>query len=210
MRAHGHPTLLQAVKRLKKYQNFIEKHDPAVKNSGLFFFNSVGLIRPEVMRHKKKLTETYTPPRKAKILLLAPQTRAKPFHKSKAFAELANKFQHILKEKSDRIHTCFYAAPFGIIPMELDEVYPLSQHEIVLPLDRETVEYVTNQVFDYINRTSYETVMLLNDSENWEKSILNACKKACLKKNIKFKCINTKMKQNKTVLAELEKILLEK
>jgi len=210
MRAHGHPTLLQAVKKLKKYEDFIEKHDSAVKNSGLFFFNSVGLIRPEVMRYKKKLTETYTPPRKAKILLLAPQTRAKPFHKSKTFAELANKFQHIFKEKSDRIHTCFYAAPFGIIPMELDEVYPLSQHEIVLPLDRETVEYVTNQVVHYINRTSYETVILLNDSENWEKFILNACKKACLKQNIKFECINTKMKQNKTVFAELEKILLER
>jgi len=210
MRAHGHPTLLQAVKRLEKYQDFIEKHDNAVKNSGLFFFNSVGLIRPEVIRHRKKLTETYVPPRKAKILLLAPQTRTKPFHKSKNFAELSSKLQRTFKEKSNRIHTCFYAAPFGIIPIELDEVYPLSQHETVLPLDKETVEYVAYRVFDYINRTSYETVMLLNDSENWKKIILNACKKACLKKSIKFKYINTKMKQNKTVLAELGEILLEK
>lgn len=210
MRAHGHPTLLQAVKRLKKYQDFIEKHDSAVKNSGLFFFNSVGLIRPEVIRHRKRLTETYAPPGKTEILLLAPQTRTKPFHKSKTFSELSNKLQHIFKEKTNKIHACFYAAPFGIIPIELDEIYPLSQHETVLPLDKETAEYVANQVFDYINRTSYETVMLLNDSENWGKSILNACKKASLKKNIKFRRINAKMKRNKTVLAELKEILLEK
>ena len=36
----------------------------------------------------------------------------------------------------------FTAAPFGVVPLEFDEVYPLSQHEVALPLDAGTVEYV--------------------------------------------------------------------
>lgn len=201
MRAHGHPALLQAVKRLGKYQDFIEKHDTAVKNSGLFFFNSVGLMRPEVVRHVRKLTEAYIPPRKTRILLLAPQTRTKPFHKSKSFANLSSMLQRRFKRKSKRIHACFYGAPFGIVPIELDEVYPLSQHETVLPLDKETVEYVKNQVVNYINRTDYEMVILFNETENWGQVILNACRKACLEKNIKLEWIKTKVKQNETLLA---------
>ncbi len=194
MRAHGHPALLQALKKLKKYEDFIEKHSPSVKKSGIFFFNSVGLIRPEVVRHRKRLTERYFPPKEAKILLLMPQTRSKPFHKAQEFKKTEKLLQSTLKTRPDKVHICFYAAPFGVIPIELDEVYPLSQHETVLPLDKETITYVANQVADYINRTNYKTIILLNDPENWNKTILSTCKKTCQQKRIKFKTLNIKKK----------------
>jgi len=192
MRAHGHPALLQALKKLKKGEDFIEKHSPTVKRSGIFFFNSVGLIRPEVVRHRNKLAERYSPSKEAKILLLMPQTRSKPFHKAQEFKQTEKLFKSMPKAHSNKIHICFYAAPFGVIPIELDEVYPLSQHETVLPLDKETVDYVANQVADYINRTNYKTVILLDDPENWNKTILNTCKKTCKQKQIRFKTFNVK------------------
>jgi 7-cyano-7-deazaguanine tRNA-ribosyltransferase len=185
MRAHAHPTLLQAVKKLAKYQDFIEKHSPTVKDSGLFFFSSLGLIRPEVVHYRRNLAERYTKPKQTKILLLMPQTQIKPFHKSQEYKRIAKAIRH-----SDSVHVCFYAAPFGIVPIELDEVYPLSQHETSLPLDKETIGYVTNQVADYINRTNYKTIILLNNPENWDRIILTACKKVCRTKSIKFKSLN--------------------
>jgi len=74
--------------------------------------------------------------------------------------------------------------------MELDEVYPLSQHETALPLDKETIEYVANQIVDYINRTNYKRIILINNTEHWNKTILNTCKKTCKTKNIKFKSLD--------------------
>jgi len=192
MRAHGHPALLQAVKRLGRYQEFIEKHAPSVKDSGLFFFNSTGLMRPEVVHYRKNLTERYAKPKQAKILLLMPQTKTKPFHKSQEYKQIAKMLSNEPKEKLSKVHVCFYAAPFGVVPIELDEVYPLSQHETVLPFDKETVEYVANQVADYINRTNYKTILLLNDPENWNKTIQNACKRICRQKHIKLKAFNAK------------------
>jgi 7-cyano-7-deazaguanine tRNA-ribosyltransferase len=206
MRAHGHPTLLQAVKRLRKFQGFIEKHDPATKACGLFFFDSLGLMRPEIAHYKNRLTERHAPPKEATTLLLAPQTRTKPFHKSKTFMILSDNLRPLLKEESEKIHVCFYAAPFGVIPVELDEVYPLSQHEIALPLDNETVEHVADQVISYINRTNYKRVILLNDPENWGKSILDTCRKACQKKEITFRSINASTDQKQLKKQGPEKI----
>jgi len=205
MRAHGHPALFQAVKRLKKYEDYIEKHDSAVKNSGLFFFSSVGLPRPEIVRHRKRLSERYAPPREAKILLLVPQTRRKPFHKSKAFTDQATQLRAL--ESPGMLHVCFYSAPIGVVPKELDEVYPLSQHETVLTPDKETSEYVAAQLADYISRACYETVVLINDPENWGKSVLNGCRKACAKKKIKFKCINAEKNQGRNLQVDLKDIL---
>jgi 7-cyano-7-deazaguanine tRNA-ribosyltransferase len=192
MRAHAHPALLQAVKKLSKYQEFMEKHSPTVKNSGLFFFNSTSLARPEILRYRKTLRERYSKPPNAKTLILMPQTQTKPFHKSQEYKQIVKLLARDSKEKFSKVHVCFYAAPFGIVPIELDEIYPLSQHETALPLDRETITYVANQTADYINRTNYKTVILLENSENWDKTILNTCKKTCRQKNIQIKSVNTK------------------
>lgn len=198
MRAHAHPALLQALKKLGAYAEFIEKHDPATKNSGLFYYSSLALLRPEVYRHRKNMAERYTKPKRRTTLLLVPQTQTKPFHKSKEYRKIVKQLAPGLKQKQDKIHVCFYAAPFGVIPIELDEIYPLSQHEIALPLDKETVEYVANQLKDYVNRTNYEKVILINDPENWSETILKTCKKTCKRKQVNLRTISTERTLHKT------------
>lgn len=209
MRAHAHPTLLQALKKLKKYEMYIEKYSPTTKKKGLFFFDSVGLARPEVVRHRYRMIERYSPPEEAKILLLIPQTRTKPFHKSQEYKKIQNLLQYEFERCFNHIHICCYAAPFGVIPIELDEVYPFSQHEKSLPLDNETIKYVASEVANYISSRNYVMVVLLHDSENWNRSIIKMCKKTCLKRNIKFEYLDVRRERSKNILASLQKILRE-
>jgi 7-cyano-7-deazaguanine tRNA-ribosyltransferase len=207
MRAHAHPALFIALKKLKNHADFIEKYSPTVKRSGLFFFNSVSLARPEVAHYRNRILERYCPPENAHVLLLSPQTRKKPFHKAQEFNRLKQVSKRLGEELSGNFHVCFYAAPFGVIPLELDEVYPLSQHEIALPLDRETVDYVAEQVSDYIKRAHYKTVVLLHDSQQWSNSVKKLCKSTCLKKGIRFEHVDVKGEGSKNILTRLEMIL---
>ena len=186
MRAHAHPSLLRALKRMKKYEDVLEKNSPVTKSSGLFFFDSVELVRPEVVRHRKRMEEYYSPPAEAEALLLLPQTDAKPFHKSYEWHGVLSKLYQTLGEKSSILHACFYAAPFGVVPVEVDEVYPLSQHEVVVPLDDEVIAYVAQQVAMYIARTNYRQAVLLADKEVWGKEIAHACEQVCKRKGIVF------------------------
>ena len=190
LRAHGHPRLLQALKTLGKYAEYLESHSPITKRSGLFFFSSLGLPRPEVIRHQKRLSERYSPPR-AKVLVLLPQTRMKPFHKSNRYQRALKDIQRNLREETDDFHICVYAAPFGIVPIELDEVYPLSQYESVAPLDLETIDYVAKQVADYIMAMDYERVVLTEDAETWKGRIATACRRACERKGTPLRVVRT-------------------
>jgi 7-cyano-7-deazaguanine tRNA-ribosyltransferase len=207
MRAHAHPSLLSALKKLKTYEAFIEKHSPTVKRSGLFFFGAADLARPEVARYRRRLRENYSPPEAAETLLLAPQTRSKPFHKAREYQKLRQVLQRLNPELQSQIHVCFYVAPFGVVPVELDEVYPLSQHETALPLDKETVEYVTEQVADYVKRSAYASVVFLHDPQNWGNTVKNAARKACLTKRLPFEYVNLNVKRQKAILTRLEIIL---
>jgi 7-cyano-7-deazaguanine tRNA-ribosyltransferase len=198
-RAHAHPALLQALKRLRNYEDYFEKNSPVTKNSGLFFYSSVGLARPEVVHYKKKVAERYLPPEEAEILFLLPQTSMKPFHKAREWRGILSKVRRGLREKSSLVHVCTYAAPFGVVPEELDEVYPLSQHEVAVPLDHETVEYVARQLAAYIERTNYKSVVLLEDRGLWGNNITNACRRVCRKKNIDFVNIQREGRSDKIV-----------
>ena len=93
MRVHAHPALLSALKHLHKHADFLEKYSPTAKSSGFFYFDSVGLARPEITHYRKRLTERYTPPQNAKVLLLVPQTRNKPFHKAPEFKKIRQLIQ---------------------------------------------------------------------------------------------------------------------
>jgi 7-cyano-7-deazaguanine tRNA-ribosyltransferase len=207
MRTHAHPALFTALKKLKNHEDVIEKYSPTVKRSGLFFFSSVGLARPEVVHYRNRMLERYHPPENARVLLLVPQTRKKPFHKAHEFNRLKQVSKRLGEELSSNVHVCFYAAPFGVIPLELDEVYPLSQHEIALPLDRENIDYVATQVSDYIKRAHYKTVVLLHNSQQWGNSVKKLCKSTCLKKGVQFEHISIKAEGSKNILTRLEMIL---
>jgi len=199
MRAHAHPALLQALKRLKKYEDYIEKNSPVTKNSGLFFYNSVGLARPEIVRHRKKMYERYSPPERTDVLLLLPQTIMKPFSKAREWRSILSKTRQELGTRSSRVHVCTYAAPFGVVPHELDEVYPLSQHEVAIPLENETIEYVAEQIASFIEKTNYTKVVLLEDRRIWKRKITNACKRICRKRKIPLENLEHKDERDELV-----------
>jgi 7-cyano-7-deazaguanine tRNA-ribosyltransferase len=207
MRAHAHPALFTALKKLLVHRDFLENYGPAVKRSGLFFFSSVGLARPEITHYRHRLLERYCQPENARVLLLAPQSRKKPFHKAHEFKIVRQVFQRLGKEFSSRVHVCFYAAPFGVIPLELDEVYPLSQHETAIPLDHETVEYVASQVSACLSQVHYETVVLLHDPSLWGESVKTQCAQACQKNGAAFEVVDVRAEGRKNILTRLEMIL---
>jgi predicted RNA-binding protein len=76
-----------------------------------------------------------------------------------------------------------------VIPIELDEVYPLSQYETALHPSKETREYVAHQITDYISRTHYQKIILIHDPENWNTTVMNECRKKCRQKRIEIRTL---------------------
>ncbi|MCW3984640.1 MAG: tRNA guanosine(15) transglycosylase TgtA [Candidatus Bathyarchaeota archaeon] len=203
MRLHAHPALLSALKRVRHHEDFLQRYSPTTKSSGFFYFNSVGLARPEITHYRKHLRENYTPPKNAKVLFLVPQTRNKPFHKAPEFKKIRQLFRNLGEELASQVHVCVYAAPFGVIPLELDEIYPLSQHETALPLNLETVKYVAVQAAEYIKRSNYRGVVLLNDKKLWNDTVKKASQQACEEQLVVFDFVETNMESTKKMLDHL-------
>jgi 7-cyano-7-deazaguanine tRNA-ribosyltransferase len=163
-RARNHPSLFQAFKILGRHKDYLEENSPVAHDRGLLFFDSLSLARPEVVRYRMRLQ--FWPQTKVKVLVLLPEPSSKPFHRSREMKRVRTILRKRLVDEAS-VSFCICSAPFGITPLELDEMYPLSQFEAVKSSDGETREYVAQEVAEYLRSRSscYERVILYAGGE---------------------------------------------
>jgi predicted RNA-binding protein len=132
---------------------------------------------------------------------LLPAPSRKPFSKAEEVKELMKRVRQSFPSKQELFHVCVYDAPFGVIPLELDEVYPLSQHEVATPLDAETMDYVVAQARDYIAACSCKNVVVVEDSV-WKGKFSDVCR-SLKRKGLSITILSVRGKLNDNVLNEV-------
>ncbi len=153
-RCRVHPYLLDALRNLKKYTKIIEEYDPASKNSAFFYSGPESLARPEIQRHLSRIGRI---PPKSNLLLL-PRSR-KPYSKNLHLEGVKFYSKHIKGESLfntenlwDDLQIAVVDVPFGVIPLEIDEVYPLAQNEAPIITDEDSKKFVKEELEKYMNK----------------------------------------------------------
>jgi len=139
-RCRAHPALLNAVRELGNYSEDLEVYDPRSKKSAFFYTGPESLKRPEVRRHLEKIKKM---PKKSNLILLPP-TR-KPYSKNIS-GKLGRFYVYGDEENIDLDDSDFMVldVPFGFIPLDIDEVYPLSQNESPKIKDADAINFINN------------------------------------------------------------------
>ncbi len=145
-RCRAHPFLLEALRSLKNYSLDLEKYDPPYKKSAFFYTGPESLNRPEVYRHLKRMKRIPF----SKSVLLLPRS-SKPY--SERLYEIPQKFYSIgdvALNPLDDMQVTVVDVPFGIIPLELDQVYPLAQNESPDDYDEDSIKMVKGVLQNYL------------------------------------------------------------
>ncbi|MEM1507383.1 MAG: tRNA guanosine(15) transglycosylase TgtA [Candidatus Bathyarchaeia archaeon] len=193
MKAHAHPSLLKALKSMRKHSEYIEKNSLCVKKKGLFFFGSIDLSRPEVIRHNRRLKERYVPPERARVLILIPDSETKSTRGRKYVKRVVSKTCRRLNVDLNAIHVCFYSPPFGVIPIELSETYPLYQYEYAYPPDAETIEYVAEKILEYVAASPYRKIIVLVEKGSWNDKLVKSFIERFYEREIKAEILTLDM-----------------
>ncbi len=144
-RCRAHPALLEAVRQLANYSEDLEKYDPRSKKSAFFYTGPESLGRSEVRRHMQKLREM---PKKRDLVILPPSR--KPYSKFIS-GKLGEFYVYGEKHEIDEDNTDFMVLdiPFGLIPLEIDEVYPLSQSDAPKTRDVDSIEFIEDFIDEF-------------------------------------------------------------
>jgi len=190
IKTRSHPQLFRAFLLLKKYRRLLEKGTPIRKNHALFYLGKTSLNRPEVWRHLNKLKH-YGESNFADILIILPEPSVKPFSKSKEHKKV---IKLLLDSGTDfsKVQLMTVSMFFGLVPWEIDEVYPLAQHEVPYLEDYENYNLVANAFKNYVSNKKFSKIILLNDWEKYGEKLSKRFKKIAERLHLNLRIIPEK------------------
>lgn len=182
LRSLSHPSLHRAFKKIKRYSREIERLSPVTKRRGLSIFTHIDYYRPEVVRHIRRLFSRCTLGRGSSTLVMLPS----PLHFKGEGLEKLIKIRNKLRNLS-KVKVVYYGHPYGIIPVELDDVYPLGQTEISAPVDREAKEIVSRIIRRYLHKIQVSRVVLILEPNLVAGNLIKNVKEDASKKGYEIK-----------------------
>jgi archaeosine synthase len=116
--------------------------------------------RPEVIRWHKRIVERYTPPEGIGLTVLLPCSARKPYSKSKSHMTFRRHIKSGATDKYPLVHEVVLTSPLGLVPKELEEVYPAAHYDVPVTgvWSEEEKEFAIRLLRDYMNKTSVTTV----------------------------------------------------
>ena len=211
VRARTHPRLLEGLKKLGKYRMYLEKYDPMIKQHAVFYSGPESLLRPEVTRHLMRLN-TIPVPSPAEILVILPEPPKRPFSKSKEQKRYRKIIRGVFTGHDLRkVHILTVSKFFGLVPMELDETYPLAQHEVPRTIDLESKRLIYHTLKTYIKSHKYSGAIIHLDhrviGKDSARRIVNLCERLGI--NVFIGPVEKIDPKSKQALEEFRKSLIE-
>jgi len=129
-RARAHPALLDALRELRRHNDFLEEYEPLSRPGAMYYVGPETAHRPILHRYRRRLQERYSPSPARGLLALAEGSR--PY--SDRYAAVVAKAL-----AAADVHPVVKSL-WGPVPLELDHVWPLSQSLIPDSPDPEALE----------------------------------------------------------------------
>ncbi|MBD3193797.1 MAG: tRNA guanosine(15) transglycosylase TgtA [Candidatus Lokiarchaeota archaeon] len=129
-RIRSHPTLAKAYSLLSNKSKFIEKYEKVYKNHGRLFSSLESTYRPVFFRYSNRINKRYRIHKEINCLIFLPELDVKGKF-SPSINQWLNKIKKINKINQKSLQILFYSEYFGVIPLELKDLYPIGQYEAI-------------------------------------------------------------------------------
>jgi archaeosine synthase len=159
VRMDPHLSSLLRILDLKHYE-YLEERTPTSRKQPLIATTKDALARPEIRRFQERVLHRFVKPTSARILLLLPCSAKKPY----SFSKSHKRFRECLLNSSNpfTVHEVIITSPLGIVPRELELIYPASTYDIAVTghWDEDEKKMIRTLLKEFLRRNNYDTTII--------------------------------------------------
>ena len=208
-RVQNQPHLASILRILdRKHNSFLEMQTPITSNSTVFATSKETFNRPEIKRFQERVINRYKKPESAKILLLLPCSAKKPYSFSKSHKLFSEKI--IGSGNPSIVHELIITSPIGLVPRELELVYPASNYDISVTgvWDEDEKKMIRKLLKDFLKVNEYKKIIahLPEELLSFTEDVLKDFEKTCVDKPTTKKSLDNLSKTLKKIVKEYEKV----
>lgn len=153
MRSRGDAWQVAVMRHLDSAYEFVERYTPIARGVVLRANSTEAINRPEVRRFAERVIGRYIkPPMDTAVLL--PCAAKKPYSESRSH----RRFRSAIR---GRAHELIVTSPLGLVPRELEGVYPAAHYDVPVTgyWDREELHIVSQVIARYLESHPYRRVI---------------------------------------------------
>jgi archaeosine synthase len=124
----------------KNLYTFTEEFTSTVGSNTLPLIGPESYNSPAVRRFRELVATRYNPPKGKQIVLLLPCSARKPYSDSKSHRRIAEVTSIVIGSIQPRVAEAILTSPLGLVPRELERIYPAAQYDIPVTGDWDTEE----------------------------------------------------------------------
>ncbi|MEM3587663.1 MAG: archaeosine synthase subunit alpha [Candidatus Jordarchaeaceae archaeon] len=172
--SHYSPVLAASLRIMDKtYFNFLEEYTPIAKRNTVYCIGSESYHRPEIERFRKRVSERYTPISGIRTVVVLPCSAKKPYSLSQSH----KKFREVISHFGKRlIQEVIISSPLGLVPRELEQVYPAAHYDVPVTgdWDKEEIDIVSVSISKYFEKLDKDTVLIAHLDGGYKEACLKA------------------------------------
>ncbi|UCE09768.1 MAG: tRNA guanosine(15) transglycosylase TgtA [Candidatus Thorarchaeota archaeon] len=148
IRARGHPSLYDALQVFLSHYNQIEEYHPVGNSSSVFYTGPETADHPDFVRFTQRILDRYPYTKSSNLFLV-------PHHGDRPFAETTSKIVQLVRSSKAESSLLVFAAPLGVVPWELEHVFPAQHCIFPRKLDIATINASKERTVSFIKTLSY-------------------------------------------------------
>ena len=144
----------------RQHYEYLEERTAIRSSTPLLATTKDALQRPEIRRFQDRLLKRYRKPHSTRILLLLPCSARKPYFRSQSH-RLFKQCLYQLKNPG-MVHEVILTSPLGVVPRELELVYPACCYDIPVTgvWDQDEQQMIRTLLSSYLQHNSYDHVIM--------------------------------------------------
>ncbi|MCE7746686.1 MAG: tRNA-ribosyltransferase, partial [Candidatus Heimdallarchaeota archaeon] len=159
---------------------------PTWKSSLIKHITEYSYYRPEIQEFQRRIRERYQIRGNKKVVVIFPCSARKPYSFSKSHGKFLNTLGSISNKKRGYIQELILTSPLGVIPRELEMVYPVAHYDIPVTGDwsYEEKEIAVKQLTNVLTKAKTSKLSVIAHVSN---EYVELCKDAEKQLKMKFK-----------------------
>jgi archaeosine synthase len=153
-RCRSDPHQVAILRLLDREEALVEPSTPMARSVPLLATTSESLRRTEVIRFGNRVVER-SPPPVHDVAVLLPCSARKPYSSSLSH-------HAFMKAVRGRAHELIVTSPLGLVPRELERVYPAAHYDVPVTghWDREELGLISSVIARYFGRHPYRRILV--------------------------------------------------
>jgi archaeosine synthase len=164
---HNSPAQASLIRLVnKELYHYIEEFSPTTGPKAVPVIGSESYHAPVVQRFRDFVATRYTPPTNKSIVVLLPCSAKKPYSDSKSHRRFASAIQSAMFGMESSVAEVILTSPLGLVPRELERIYPAGQYDIPVTgdWDAEEIEIGASALATHLRKFSSSSVVVAHVS----------------------------------------------